>query len=105
MHANRLIALVGSILTAMVFVVAAQCAERNYWRHQHGCFQNTAGDKWEEQDGDGNLRHFVEKARTQSYIELRDECRNCCVRLYDDRCDVKFDDGPFEQYYDGKWGN
>jgi hypothetical protein len=104
MNAQRSIRLAVAVVMALAFASAAQAAERDYWRHKKGHFENTSGNKWEERAPDDNTYHFVEKERTREYVELHDKSRECWVRLYDDRCEVKFNDGAFEKLYDGKWG-
>jgi hypothetical protein len=42
---------------------------------------------------------------TAGYVELYDRSRDGTVRLYGDRCMVKFPGMPrFEEYYGGRWG-
>ncbi len=82
---------------------AILAAERNYWRHSKGHFENTKENRWEEKSPDGTY-HFVEKKRTDRFVELYDRKRQCTVRLFNDHCNVKFGDEKFQKLYEGKWG-
>jgi hypothetical protein len=92
------------IACAAVAVIAAPAlaAERDYWRHSDGHFENTAGNKWVEKIG-GNTHRFVETERTDTYVELYDSGRDITVRLFNNRCMVKVGKKPFEKYYSGGW--
>jgi hypothetical protein len=96
-----------AILTCVVtlaWVGTAAAAERDYWRHSRGHFENTVGNKWVEKIDDRTHR-FMEVERTQKYVELYDASRDCTVRLYNDRCMVKKSGKPrFEEYWNGRWG-
>jgi hypothetical protein len=93
---------------ALVFVPAvalpalADYRERLVWRHSQGHFENTRGNTWVEKSPDGTF-HFVERARREAFVELYDGSRDCTVRLFPNRCMVRFGTGPFEWYYDGHW--
>jgi hypothetical protein len=77
--------------------------DRTFWQHSQGHFENNAGTNWIEV-APGNRRFdFVEKNRTEQYLDLYDQTRQCTVRLFDDRCMVKFGNGKFEKAYDGQW--
>lgn len=84
-------------------VPAVRAADREYWKHEKGHFENTSGNKWIEKT-EKHTYHFVEKDRKEKYVELYDKTRDISVRLYDHHCDVKKGDGKFEKYYEGKWG-
>jgi hypothetical protein len=56
-----------------------------------------------EQVGD-KAKHFVEKARTDDYVELYDKDRDLTVRLYSDRQEDKTGDKAFHVVHKGKWG-
>ena len=90
----------------VVCVASVHAEERNYWRHSHGHFANTKGNRWEEKKDDDTY-HFVETDRTDHYVELYDKSRDCTVRLFSDRCMVKadFTNNKFEKFYEGHWGN
>jgi type III secretory pathway component EscR len=92
-----------AFLLVLVFAAPSFAAERNYWRHSKGHFENTKENKWEEKSASGT-QHFVEKDRTEKYVELFDKSRDCTVRLFDDHCTVRFKDGEFTKLYEGKWG-
>jgi hypothetical protein len=87
---------------AMAWALPASAAERQYWRHGEGHFENTRGNHWTERHS-GDIYRFVEMDRTPKYVELYDKSRDCTVRLFDGRCMVKFGDQRFERYYDGGW--
>jgi hypothetical protein len=102
---HSILALVACVVT-LGLVGSAAAAERNYWKHSKGHFENTTGNTWVEKI-DNRTHKFVEKERTERYIELYDSSRNCWVRLFNDRCLVKFPDKgdtKFEEYYQGRWG-
>jgi hypothetical protein len=103
MNAGRTIRIAIALFVAFTFATAASAAERNYWHHKNGHFENTEKNHWEEKAPDDNTYHFTEKERTQHYVELHDKSRDCWVRLYNDRCEVKFGEGNFEKFYDGEW--
>jgi hypothetical protein len=75
---------------------------RLVWRHGDGHFENIRGNTWVEKSPDGTF-HFVERARYERFVELYDGSRDCTVRLFGDRCMVRFGTGPFVRYYDGWW--
>jgi hypothetical protein len=88
----------------LAFAAPSYAAERNYWHHKKGHFENTKENNWEEKAPDGNTYRFHERERTQHYVELHDKSRDCTVRLFDDHCSVKFGNEPFKRYYEGHWG-
>jgi hypothetical protein len=92
-----------AVLLVLICAATAMAAERNYWRHSRGHFTNTKGNHWEEKI-DNATYHFEEKDRTEAFVLLYDESRKCHVRLFNDHCDVRFGDGAYSKYYDGKWG-
>jgi hypothetical protein len=97
---------VTTVLVVFLLLVCASTAvalERNYWRHSRGHFTNIKGNEWEEKIDNATYR-FVEKDRTDAFVLLYDEGRKCHVRLYNDHCDVRFGEGEYKKYYDGKWG-
>jgi hypothetical protein len=91
-------------LLVLVCVTRSDAAEREYWRHSKGHFENTEKNKWTEKAPNGETYHFIEVKRTEHYVELHDKGRDCTVRLHNTECEVKFGDGKFERYYEGKWG-
>jgi hypothetical protein len=100
---HSVLALVACLLT-MAFVSTASAVERNYWRHSGGHFENTVGNTWVEKIDYRTFR-FLEVERTAQYVELYDRTRDCTVRLFGDRCMVKFPGMPrFEEYCGGRWG-
>jgi hypothetical protein len=80
--------------------------QHTFWGHTSGHFKNTEGKNWEESVS-GQSYRFVERERTSDYVELYDESRNCTVRLYDNRCEVKgaFTNHEFQEFYYGEWGS
>lgn len=59
-------------------------------------FERAGGNGWIERRDDGTSASFVEKARTDQYVEIYDERRNMLVRLYRDR-------GEFLHRDTGRW--
>jgi hypothetical protein len=57
----------------VLFAAAAPslAAERDYWRHTRGHFENTSGDTWVERSS-GVTHRYVEMKRTEDYVELYD---------------------------------
>jgi len=77
--------------------------DRNCWIHSRGSFTNLQGKDWEEKI-DQLTHQFVETNRTEEYVELRNKAgRTVHVRLYKSSCEVKFDDGPYKEFYRGHW--
>jgi len=93
-----------AFLLVLVLAAPSYAAERNYWHHKTGHFENTKENKWEEKSPGGTY-HFVEKERTEKYVEIHDRSRDCTVRLFDDHCLVRFKDEPFKRLYEGRWGS
>jgi hypothetical protein len=92
-----------ALVLALAWALPALAQEaRTYWRHSTGHFENTAGNRWIEKHNKDSYT-FVERDRTPKFIELYDRGRECTVRLFDDRCMVRFGNGKFERYYDGRW--
>ncbi len=102
MLTNRLSKLPVVCLLALLFISPCAAAERMCWRHTGGYFEIVKDGQWEEKSSDGTL-HFVEKERTPAFIELFDQSRGCFIRLYENHCDVKFNNGTFAKLYDGAW--
>jgi hypothetical protein len=103
MTVNRSVVSLLACLLVLAIAAPVHAGERNYWRHKEGHFENTMENKWEEKSPSGT-HHFVERDRTEKYVELHDRSRDCTVRLFDDHCTVKFKDEPFRKLYDGHWG-
>jgi hypothetical protein len=101
MSRRSLLLAVACVVTAVI-ATPALAASRDYWRHSRGHFENTSGNKWVEKK-EGDTFRFVETERTENYVELYDAGRDCTVRLFDNRCMVKFGKKPFEKYYNGSW--
>src|SRR5207244_11756229 len=100
-----LVALVACGLVLGLFTAAhAQEKVRVSWRHRQGHFENINGTKWFEESPDGTF-HFDEQKRSDEYVQLYDKTRDCHVRLYYDRCMVKFGDARGEEYYRGHSAN
>ena len=106
MTVQRSIALAAACLLVLVSALPSPAAERAYWRQENGHFENTDRNHWVEKAPNGATYHFVEVVRREWYVELYDRSRDCTVRLFDNRYEVK---GPwtnyrFENYGDGRWG-
>ena len=99
-----LLALAAVALVMVSFTAAHAENNRVSWRHSAGHFELVAGGKWVEQSPGGTF-HFEEQKRGDDFVQLYDGSRDCHVRLYGDRCMVKFPGNPrFEEYYGGRWG-
>jgi len=83
---------------------APQTAEqRVFWSHPAGFFDNVADGKWLERSANGAF-HFVEAARTDDYVELRNPQSGTLVRLHGDRCELKgTQQREFTARYQGAW--
>ena len=90
------------VVPAVALPALADNRERLVWRHSQGHFENTRGNTWVEKSPDGTF-HFVERVRHDAFVELYDGSRDCTVRLFGNRCLVRFGTGPFLWYYDGHW--
>jgi hypothetical protein len=99
-----LVALVAVAVVLGTFTAAHAEKYRVSWRHPDGHFENVNGTKWVEQSPDGTFR-FEEQKRGDDFVQLYDASRDCHVRLYGDRCMVKFGDGRYQEYYRGHWAN
>jgi hypothetical protein len=98
----------GMVITAAVCVLllgsgAAHAADREYWKHDKGHFENTVGNKWVEKS-ETHTYNFVEKERTEKFVEIYDKERDVTVHLHDDRAAYKKGNGKWETLYTGKWG-
>jgi hypothetical protein len=94
-----------AVLACLVLFAAAApslAAERDYWRHSHGHFENTSGNTWVEKNGAVTHR-YVEMKRTEDYVELYDSGREVTVRLFDDSCVVNIKRRAFHEVYTGSW--
>jgi hypothetical protein len=91
-------------IVALLWATPASAADRNYWRHSKGHFENTEGNKWVEKAEKDATHNYVEKERTEKYVELYDKSRDAWVRLFDDRCMYRFGDKKWERLCDGSWG-
>src|SRR5262249_61022824 len=85
------------------FTMTAKAQDRGLWSHSRGVFVNTKGLDWVEKATDGGVYYFKERTRTEDYVLLYDASRDCFVRLYNDRCLVKFGSDRYEEYYRGRW--
>jgi cellobiose phosphorylase len=103
MKRKQFIAFVLAVLITLAWVAPASAAARNYWHHSNGHFENTTENKWVEKSPDGTF-YFFETNRTDTYVELHNNARNCTVRLFPNRCMVKINDGGWQKMYDGGWG-
>ena len=75
--------------------------ERYFWRSSKGTFDNADGENWIE-TYEGTEFHYVERERTEKFIELFDASRNYYVRLHADHYDVKVNQ-EFKRKLDGHW--
>jgi hypothetical protein len=91
-----------ALFTFVVVATVQAGTDRTYWRHSKGHFENTKGNAWLEKSPDDTFR-FVETDRNTNFVQLYDKSRECTVRLFGDRCMVKFGAEKFKFYYDGKW--
>jgi hypothetical protein len=101
MNRRGMLALLAGAL-ALVFCSSVTAAERRYWRHSTGHFENTTGNEWVEKINEKTW-HFKEVKRTDAYVELYDKTRDLYVRLHNNKCWVKAAGKDYEDYYDGKW--
>jgi hypothetical protein len=83
---------------------APQAAEKRvFWSHPLGFFDNVADGKWLERSPNGAF-YFVEAARTDDYVELRNTRSGTLVRLFNDRCELKVaQQREFAVRYQGGW--
>jgi hypothetical protein len=83
---------------------AAPAAEqRDFWSHPQGFFDRVSEGKWLERSANGAFQ-FVEAARTDDYVELRNTQTGTLVRLYGDRCELKgAKQSEFTSRYQGAW--
>lgn len=82
---------------------APTAAQRDFWSHPAGFFDQVAEGKWLERSANGAF-HFVEAARTDDYVELRNTQTGTLVRLFADRCDLKgVQQAEFTTRYEGRW--
>jgi hypothetical protein len=102
----RSLSLAAASLLVLACALPAPAADRSYWRQESGHFENTDRNRWVERAPDGATYHFVEVERRQRYVELYDRSRDCTVRLFDDRYEVKapWNNYRFENYGVGRWG-
>jgi hypothetical protein len=99
------------LLAALVLVGAlaaptsAAGPDRLVWSYEGGYFKDQGPGEWVERNPSGEY-HFVEVRRNRDFVELRDDSRDCTVRLY--RC-AMYLRGPngqhpdFDKLYDGRW--
>src|ERR1700722_2773397 len=85
-HRSRVLLI--AFFFALTFTSTSNAAERRFWSHDGGHFENINGGQWQEKTPDGPC-HFVEKERTEKFIELYDKSRECSVRLFENHCEVK----------------
>jgi hypothetical protein len=100
----RSVGLLQACVLILVAAPAVRAEDRNHWQHSVGYFERVKDDKWIE--AWKSARHdWVEKDNTEAYIELYDAKRKATVRLFADRCEIKYDtsDQGFKKIYDGSW--
>jgi CubicO group peptidase (beta-lactamase class C family) len=102
MSSSRSLGSVVAIVLVAAFTTPSEAADRKCWRYQEGHFEQIQDRQWEEKSPTGT-QHFVEKDRSDTFIELYDKNRDCSIRLYRDRCEVKFANSPFAKLYEGAW--
>jgi WD40 repeat protein len=76
--------------------------DRSFWVHSRGSFTKIGGKDWEEKI-DQITHQFLETERTEDYIELRHKTGDTRVRLYKDKCEVRYGNGPVRGVYQGRW--
>ena len=99
---NRLLGLPIACFVVLAFASTGYSAERKVWCHDEGFFEKLDDGRWKERTPGGNL-YFIEKERTEKFIDLYDATRECYVRLFEKHCEVKFGNGKFTKLYDGTW--
>jgi hypothetical protein len=78
---------------------------RDYWSHSRGHFEKGKDGNWSEVWLSAR-NNWVEKDRTEDYVELYDSKRKMTARLFADRCDVRMDgQRNFARRLTGKWRN
>lgn len=100
---RRMSVLALSGLCVLALAMPAFAGERDLWKHSAGAFLNTQGNDWVEKAPDGSTYYFKEQKRTEDFVLLYDRSRDCYVRLFNDRCLVKFGSGSYDEYYRGRW--
>ena len=103
MTTTRLVAAALVAAWTLAWAAPAAAAERNYWRHSQGHFENTHENEWTEKAPGGKTFHFAEKVRPPEYVELYNRPRGVTVRLYKTHCTFKQGDGETERLYEGGW--
>ena len=68
-----------------------------------GSFKRNDDATWSETNTRGETHTFEEWDRNLDYVLLVDPTRNACLRCYDDRLDVRLDDGTWRMLYQGSW--
>jgi hypothetical protein len=95
------------IMSEGLFFTFPDSDRRRLRTHEGGYFIKGVGKDWFEKWDQGRKPPlaFTEVSRTANYVELRGLGDNKLVRLYGERCDVKFANwNEFkESYYIGKW--
>jgi hypothetical protein len=81
---------------------------RNAWVYRasgrEGRCVKDDGKQWIETTPEGDEMVFVEKGRTEAYVELFDSSRAMWLRLYDERAEWRQGDGKeWSQLYRGRW--
>ena len=101
-----LLVVLACVITALVAPPAvAGPADRNYWKHSKGHFENTSGNNWVEKSGGGTWR-YVESDRNDKYVELYDKSREVGVRIYAKKYAWKHPketQGAWEGKIEGHW--
>ena len=82
---------------------APTAEQRDFWSHADGFFEQVAEGKWLERSTNGAFQ-FVEAARTDDYVELRNTKSGTLIRLFGDRCEIKgAQQTEFAARYQGSW--
>jgi hypothetical protein len=95
-------AIAALVLTGTISTTASAAApERLVWSYEGGFFKDQGASGWVEKNTSGEY-HFAEARRTREFIELRDNSRNCTVRLYRNAMFILVN-SDFVKFYDGRW--
>lgn len=102
MNDNRCLGPSVACLLILAFTSTSYAEVRTAWCHDEGYFQHLKDDRWDEKSP-GGIAHFVERERNEKFIELVDASRGCHMRLFNNHCDIRFQNSKFTKLYDGSW--
>jgi hypothetical protein len=102
----RLLPVVAALaLTGLTASAAHADTKRLVWTYSGGFFRDDGNGQWTEKNASGDY-HFREAGRNREFIELRDDSRDCTVRLYCNAMFLKGFNGQhpnFIKFYEGHW--